>query len=91
MKTVIRRLLKVGLLVAGVAGVVYLASGIAGAQATPAGQVVARPVVQHQPVAHPQYIVKRDPIGMLVDGVVRRVQELASPGQVHPMGSADRP
>jgi hypothetical protein len=91
MKTAIRGLLKVGLLVAGAAGVVYLGSGIASAQPTPAGHLVAQPVRQHQPVAHPQYLVKRDPIGMLVDGVVRRVQELASPGQVHPMGSADRP
>jgi len=88
MKTAIRRSLKVGLLVAGL---VYLGSGIASAQATPAGHVVAQPVVQHQPVAHPQYVIKRSPIGMFVDGVVRRVQELASPGQVHPMGSADRP
>lgn len=79
MKCIVRASLTIGLLAAGL---ICLGSGIASAHPAPA----------HHPVAHPQYVVKRGPIGMLVDGVVRHLQaELAPPNVMQPMGSADRP
>ena len=92
MRSAIRRSLKVGLLVAGL---IYLGSGIASAQATPVGStgrvVAQQQVVPHQPVALPQYRVKRGPLGTLVEGVMRRLQELTPQHGVQPMGLADRP
>jgi hypothetical protein len=95
MNVVVRRSLEAGLLVAILLSVgIGAGAGSATARGTSAAAVSAggrEPVARHhQPeraasIVLPQYVIKRGPIGTVVDGVLRHVEALAPPPGMQPM------